>query len=62
MRATYTTNYRHRWLYPKSVFDSRQSGRFTVLGKLQGHTYRGYYAIRFEESGVVKKAYSSHLK
>jgi hypothetical protein len=58
----YTKNYTHSLFYPGSVFDSRHNGKFYILGKMRDKARRGYYAVQFEDSGIIKKAYSSHIK
>lgn len=58
----YIQNYEHESLYPGAVFSTKSNGECTVLGRSEDKSRRGYYVVKFRETGVIKEAYGSHIK
>lgn len=55
-------NYTHDVLFPGATFRTRHDGECTILGRSDDKSRRGYYVVKFKNSGIIKEAYGSHIK
>ncbi|MCS2161573.1 hypothetical protein MUU47_10670, partial [Scandinavium sp. H11S7] len=49
-------------LFPGAVFATKHNGECSILGRSEDKSRRGYYVVKFKDSGIVKEVYGTHIK